>query len=58
MGHLLKDYARRLECCRKWEQRWIQFAFFLRTVLLVLDCLRCMISHRACTFFKEMFLGK
>lgn len=58
LTHLLKDYVRRLEYTGKWARAWIQFAFFVRTVLLVLDCLRAMLTHRACTFFKELFLGK
>lgn len=56
--HLLRDYVRRLEYSGKWARRWIDFAFIVRTLLLVLDCLRAMMTHRACTFFKELFLGK
>ena len=55
---LLKDYVRRLNYRGKWATRWIHFAFFVRTMLLVLDCVRCLITHRACTFFKELIFGK
>jgi hypothetical protein len=45
-NELLEDYLETRKYRTRWERRWLNFAFTLRTLLLIADCWRVILMNR------------
>ena len=55
---LLVDYLERRRYRMKWARRWLTFAFTLRTLVLVADCVRASTMGRIIDWFVRTFLRR